>query len=94
MNRYQLYAAIERELTNIGVSFTMHSAPTGSDYFIISSAALPQIRISNHTGHRQPPRSIEYRTDAATKKEGTRQIFGKGDELRALGVINQRLTKK
>lgn len=87
-------ANVERLLNGLDVNFTKRVAPSGSVYFLICSDVLTQIRIANHSGHVQPSRSIDYRTDACTKKIGTRQTIGKGDEFKMYTIIRNKLTKE
>lgn len=85
---------VEKLLIETGVTFVKRVASSGFVYFVISSDVLTQIRIANHSGHIQPAKSVEYRTDACTKKSGTRHVIGKGDEFKMYSMIRNKLTKE
>jgi hypothetical protein len=58
------------------------ASSTGSIYISFESAKIKQIRVSNHNGHKAKSGTWQLRTDASTKRNGSKRIYGHKSILR------------
>tara|TARA_R110000851_G_scaffold18496_3_gene58157 strand:+ start:422 stop:688 length:267 start_codon:yes stop_codon:yes gene_type:complete len=50
-------------------------ASTGSCYIHLNYCKVKYIRVANHTGHKEKPRTWQLRCDVSSSRKGTNRIY-------------------
>jgi len=50
-------------------------ASTGSCYIHLTDCKVKYIRIANHTGHKEKPKTWQLRSDVSSSRKGTNRIY-------------------
>ena len=50
-------------------------ASTGSCYIHLTGSKVKYIRVANHTGHKEKPRTWQLRCDVSSSRKGTNRIY-------------------
>ena len=58
-------------------------ASTGSCYVHLTGCKVKYIRVANHTGHKEKPRTWQLRSDVSSSRKGTNRIYSDATRLLA-----------
>ena len=50
-------------------------ASTGSCYIHLTGSKVKYIRVANHTGHKEKPKTWQLRCDVSSSRKGTNRIY-------------------
>jgi len=54
---------------------------TGSCYIHLTDCKIKYIRVANHTGHKEKPKTWQIRSDVSSSRKGTNRIYNTIDRL-------------
>ncbi len=73
MNILKVASYIVNELARFSPELVI--ASTGSCYIHLTDSKVKYIRIANHTGHKEKPRTWQLRSDVSSSRKGTNRIY-------------------
>ena len=56
-------------------------ARTGSCYIHLNDCKVKYVRVANHAGHKEKPRTWQLRTDVSSSRKGANRVYNNIDRL-------------